>query len=349
MSIGDTPPVNQDVDRAGQGQSDSGAGVPPLRAMHRALRSVRAALLDYPRLQATATQVWARIPPKRRRWILVGVILGILVLFFATRQTPAPQRPEPGTTIFHIDSHPALIFAHSNGRVHLSAGPDGQVSIKENRSGITDAIHTHYAQRGNSIAVTVNIDDGLPLDTWVDFDVRVPRQTGANITVAAGTLEAAGLTGDLALSDTNGAIWATNLSGSIALRTQSGSINTTHVSGQLSAITQNGTITTEDTHLSGQSRVQAESGTINFHGSLDRAGSNAFMGGNGAIGIPLPRSSSFHVDARTVSGSINSDFPGVKAIQEHGGSGASGNIGTAPRARLTIQTAGGSIDLHQGI
>jgi hypothetical protein len=301
-----------------------------------------------------AAWVEAHVPPawrRKRRLMLVGaLLLATIVLIVVTRpvSTTMPSHPAPGTTVFQIDHRVVLRFIHSAGRVHVSTGPDGQVSITENRSGITDSIHTNYHQQGDAITVGVAIDDGLPLDTWVDFDVAVPRDTHTNVAVAAGTLEAAGLSGTITLQDTNGSIWATNDSGAIAMQTASGSINTSQVSGQVSAITDNGTITTISTRLRGQSLVQAQSGTINFHGSLDPSCHATFRNTNGAIGVTLPSGSSVLVDARTPHGSINSAFSSVHVASDAGGRVANGRVGRGAGARLTIQTMGGSIDLNQG-
>jgi hypothetical protein len=273
-----------------------------------------------------------RIPPewrRPRRLILVGALVAaVIVLIVATRPT-TPRHPAPGTTVFPIGSQVVLRFVHSTGSVHLRAGPGGQVSVTEHRSGFTDAIHTKYRQQGNVITVTVSIGSGLPTATWVDFDVAVPQDLAAKVAVAAGTVTATGLVGDFVLDDTNGSIWAKNVTGAIALQTVSGSINTSKVNGQVSAVTDNGTITTISTRLRGHSVVRAQNGTINFHGSLEPGSHAVFKNTNGAIGITLPRDSSVVVNARTPHGSINR------------------RLGRGPPARLSIQTMGGSIALNR--
>ena len=328
------PPSRPQGERPGQGRTD-----PVARQLSR--------------WRAVASHRVEQLPPawrsRRRLTLVAAVVLGVLFLVYLLRPTPAPPpQVPPGTHVFQVSDRPVLVFAHSAGSVHISAGPDGQVSIAENRNGITDAIQTNYAQKGNTITVTVTIPDGLYLDTWVDFDVHVPRHAGASAELAAGTLNADGFSGRIALNNTNGAIWATNLTGDITLTTQSGSINTDHVRGRLTASTQNGTITTGDTRLSGRSTVQAQSGTINFHGSLDPNGSYIFRDSNGAIGLTLPRRSALQVDARSTSGSISSQFPGVRAVPQTGGSAARGSLGRTPRGQLTIQSSSGSIQLLQG-
>jgi DUF4097 and DUF4098 domain-containing protein YvlB len=281
--------------------------------------------------------------------IITGAALvAVVALFIATRST-GPSHPAPGTTVFPIGNQVVLRFVHSTGSVHLRAGPGGQVSITEHRSGITSAIHTSYRQQGDVITVAVSVPNGLTLATWVDFDVAVPQNTSANVAIAAGTLTVSGLTGNFALKDTNGSIWATRVDGAIALRTTSGSINASQVNGQVSAATNNGTITTISTRLRGHSLVQAQSGTINFHGGLDAGCHAAFKNTNGAIGITLPRASSVVVDARTPHGSINSTFSTVHVTSNRDGRVANGRVGRGPPARLSIQTVDGSIDLNRAL
>jgi hypothetical protein len=295
----------------------------------------------------------AHIPPawrRPRRLILVAAVLLAIALIVVTRPAPttAPRHPA-GTRVFQISGNRVMLrFVHSAGSVHVSAGPAGQVSIKENRNGLIQAIHTSYRQSGDAVTVTVSVENGLPTATWVDFDVAVPKDTTATVAVAAGTLSAAGVSGNFVLQDTNGSIWASNVTGAIALQTTSGSINTSQVNGQVSAVTANGTITTISTRLGGHSLVQAHSGTISFHGSLDPGCHAVFRNTNGAIAITLPRSSSVLVDARTPDGSINSDFSSVHVASDAKDRVASGRIGRDAPARLSIQSKSGSINLSHG-
>lgn len=289
----------------------------------------------------------AGVPPGWRRpwrWILAGVLVAIAIALIVTRTT-GPSHPAPGTTVFPVGQQVVLRFVHSTGSVRMRAGPGGQVSITEHRNGFTDAIRTRYRQQGNVITVTVSVENGLPTATWVDFVVAVPQAEIANVAVAAGTLTVSGLSGDFAMQDTNGSIWATNVSGTIALHTASGSINTSKVSAQVTATTSNGTITTISTKLRGRSVMRAQSGTINFHGSLEPGCHALFSNTNGAIGVTLPRNSSLLVDARTPAGSINSQFPSVRVVSKSDGRIASGKIGRNASAQLSIRTQGGSIGL----
>jgi hypothetical protein len=280
--------------------------------------------------------------------IPTAALLLAIVLIIVTRLTAFQPHPAPGTTAFEVGNRVVLRFVHSTGSVHLRPGPDGEVSIKENRSGMTEAIQTSYRQQGDVITVNVSVESGLMEATWVDFDVAMPQDTSANVAVGAGTLEASGLDGNLVLQDTNGSIGVDNVGGAIALQTTSGSISASQVSGEISAITDNGTITTSTTHLGGHSLVQAQNGTINFHGSLDPGSQTVVRNANGAIAVTLPERSSVLVDARTPHGSINSEFSSVRADPTVDGQVADGRLGHGAPARLKMQTIGGSISLNRG-
>lgn len=299
-----------------------------------------------------AATVEAHVPPawrRPRRLALVGGLAAVLiVLVIANLPGSTARHPAPGTTVFPIGNQVALRFIHSTGSVHVVAGSDGQVSITEHRNGITSAIHTNYKQEGNVITVNVSVENGLYTATWVDFNVAIPQDASANVAVPAGTLEAAGLNGNVALRDTKGSIWANKMSGAIAMQTSSGSINTSRVNGQVSATTNNGTITTASTRLRGHSLMQAQGGTINFHGSLDPGCHAIFRNTNGATGVTLPKDSSVLVNARTPLGSINSQFSTVHVASSSDGRVANGRVGRGAPARLSIQTKGGTIALNHG-
>jgi hypothetical protein len=350
MSAGKGGPDESRRKVTGAAQQPAGLEPAPRRMLARACAGI-AIMREKASSNSLAAAVEARVPPawrRPRRLIPTAALLAAIVLIIVTRLTAFQPHPAPGTTVFQVGNRVLLRFVHSTGSVHLVPGPDGQVSIRETRSGMTDAIQTSYRQQGDAITVNVSVESGLLEATWVDFDVAVPKDTSAQVAVAAGTLAAAGLNGNLVLHDTNGSIGVDNVSGAIALQTTSGSISASQVSGQVSAITDNGTITTSATHLGGHSLVQAENGTINFHGSLDPVSQTVVRNANGAITVTLPEGSSVLVDARTAHGSISSEFSSVRADSTSDGRVADGRLGHGAPARLRMQTMGGSISLNRG-
>src|SRR5258708_23305889 len=110
-----------------------------------------------------------------RRLMLAGALLLAVVGFIiATRPAPTtttmPRHPAPGTTVFTIaNNQEVLRFVHSTGSVNVRSGPDSQVSVTENRNGMTDAIKTSYRQQGEVITITVSVENGLMHTTCEQF------------------------------------------------------------------------------------------------------------------------------------------------------------------------------------
>src|SRR5258706_5240838 len=183
--------------------------------------------------------VEAHVPPawrRPRRLMLVGaLLLAVVVLIITTRPAATPRHPAPGTTVFPIGHQVVLRLVHSTGSVHLRAGPDGQVSITEHRSGFTGAIHTSYRQQGDVITLTVSIGSGLPAATWVDFQVAVPRDTSANVHVAAVITNGTSATRQLVFHKTNRTFSPGTTNRTLAAPTAGRAITTRHGRGTASS------------------------------------------------------------------------------------------------------------------
>jgi hypothetical protein len=347
---GEPPPRDQPVGL--EGDDHESPSKPARNEQWRAIAQSAIAKLQTLRSQTTSA-ISRRIAQHPRAFRLAAVgagiagVLFLLVSLFAPK-TAVPPQVAPDTRRFFVSTRPVLVFAHTIGSVHVVSGSDDQVTIKEIDNGIVDAITAHYDQRADTVTVTVDIQDGLMQDTWVDFEVAVPRSSGFSVAVPAGTLDATGLDGKIALSGTTGSIWATDLTGDISLTTQGGSINLTNVRGQVNATTENGTITTTATKLDGHSTLRANGGTINFHGSLSPTSAALFENTNGAVGVTLPQDAAFSLSATATGGSINCNFTHLSVSQRNGRTEAHGGVGAGRRAQLTVRTGAGSIGINKG-
>jgi len=125
--------------------------------------------------------------------------------------------------------------------------------------------------------------------------------------------------------------------------TVNGGITSTATSGEADVKTVNGSI--EVTAL-GSVRAQTVNGSVRARmGRTDWKGEIAIAAVNGSVTIDLPASASVEVHARTVSGSIDTDF-GLPVQGEWGPKSLSGTIGSGGRV-LTVNTVNGSIKLSR--
>lgn len=144
-------------------------------------------------------------------------------------------------------------------------------------------------------------------DTQVDFVIRLPAGANAVLHTTIGNLEATGIAGSVDAETTNGSI-----------RIEAGE-------GPVQASTTNGHLDIRFTKLPPQGA--------------------SYTTTNGSITVSLPDGTDADVDARTVNGRIDSDFP-VTVTGSISRRGLRGTIGRGG-PRLTLVTVNGSIRIEK--
>jgi hypothetical protein len=286
---------------------------------------------------------------KRRSWpCVVLALLLVLVLCggavggavygytFLTSRLPATsvglQAPgaASGLTTISVGVHPTVKIDRNTGliRVHPS-NKNGIITIQASDSThnpINQAIP--YSQGNNGGAIIFDVSN-FETD---DVDIAVPQTTDLNLNTNDGNINVSGITGVMALTSNAGSIIVSQaaLNGQSKLETNGGSIRATQVT------------------LNGSTGLSTNGDNITFTGSLNRQGTYTFDTTTGMIDITLAANSAFHVDATSDTSSITTNFSGVRVTNSNPGSEAHGNVGKAPRARLTITASTGSIKLLKG-
>ncbi len=238
-----------------------------------------------------------------------------------------------GPTVIKVGAHPTLIVesqANEHTTIHIHVGdPGGQITLQSPHLfnlpfGFSDA----YQKTGD--AQTIIYD--LPPTVSGIFDFTVPAQTDLKVDSNNASVLIEGVTGQMTVMTISGSLTVRhcNLIGPSLLRSNS---------GELKAL--------ED-HLSGSVALDNNSGSLTYQGSLDPAGSYHFTGNGQPITLTLPLNSAVHIDATTLnSGSITSNIPGVKAENASAGQALHADLGTAPRAQLSLYNNGGNITVNE--
>jgi len=288
-------------------------------------------------------------PRKRRSWpCAVLVLLLVLVLcggvvggavygydFFISRlpstsvgfQVPGGAN---GLTTIRVGGHPSIKIDRNTGliRVHPS-NKSNTITIQASDSTqnpVSQAIP--YSQSNNGSTITFDVSN-FETD---DVDIAVPATTDLTLNTNDGDINVSGITGVMALTSNAGSIIVSQavLNGQSMLVTNGGSIRATQVT------------------LNGSTKLSTNGNSITFTGSLNPQGTYTFDTTTGTIDITLAANSAFHVDATSDTSSITTNFSGVLVTKNNPGSEAHGNVGKAPRARLTITASTGSIKLQKG-
>ena len=265
------------------------------------------------------------IPRRRRPWLWIIGALVIIALLGSGLQAGLRSiiNTSSETHIYTVSALPTLVLNDDNGTVTIhTGGANSQVTvqaIKHFQAFGGSAPAVQYSHDGNTINATVQNQSNNFLSFGsnnVDLNVTVPANANLQI------------------------------------HTETGSIDVSGVSGTMSLSTTTGSISANQGVLSGQSTLQTNEGSINFDGSIAPSGNYQFSSDSGSVDVTLPASSSFHVDATTNRGSIDSDFSEVQ-VRDHDFSGsdahdAHGDVGNGSSASVTLKTNTGSINLHEG-
>ncbi len=245
-------------------------------------------------------------------WLIAGLVGGIA------------SHSSTETRNFAVSAHPQIVVINDTGSLHVNVGSaSNQVTIQTTKwiggfGNATDNIQIRYDQNGASNTVNVTVErthvPNISDFSHADFDLTVPA------------------TADLHLTTNTGEIWSTGVSGQMMLATNTGSI------------------TVRQGTFSGDSQITTNTGSVTFQGAIDPHGSYVFSTNTGSVNVTLPHNAAFHVEASTDTGSITSDFSGVIVTKiDYTRSEAHGDVGSAPRAMMTLTTNTGSISLHKGV
>src|SRR6266516_2128267 len=276
------------------------------------------------RAQPINTDPGEKIQPHagRRRpwfWIISALIILAVIVAGADAAFAIFQHTATETHTYTVGSQPTLVINDDTGSITIQRGSTNSqitiLAVKHLRAfGLGSPPAIQYNQHGNIITARAHTNDSFSGfgSNNVDFEVTLPAN--ANLQVHTDT----------------GLVTVNSISGTMSLTTSTGSINATQVT------------------LSGHSVLTSDSGSIVFLGATDPGGLYQFSADTGSLNVTLPGSSSFHLDARTNTGSLNSDFVDVNVQHANSiGNVAYGNVGASPAATVVLKTNTGSIDLHK--
>jgi DUF4097 and DUF4098 domain-containing protein YvlB len=271
--------------------------------------------------------------PRRRRTgriIALIIFISLLVVLIAgglgigyRLLNPTAIHTTTETRLFHLVAgmQPMLIVSDSNGFVHVRPGAGNIVTVTATKVGDSFGanpgdFNVSYSQSGNTITIQVT-NDSIHF-----FDFSASSQADLDVTVPASS--------DLQLETGSGEITATGIQGKMTLTSNSGSLQAT------------------DVLLTSGSHLRTGSGSMLVRGSTVTSGQYKFQSNSGAIDVTLPRSTSFHAELVSNSGTIMNDFP-IAAANQTGAYGrtVSVDVGSSPQATVTIQSDSGSLHLGQ--
>lgn len=245
-----------------------------------------------------------------------------------------------------------------------------KVKIEVTEEGTTLRIEVDYPERGfrdASVSVHFNlmIPDKASADAKsVSGDIRASNIGGeAKIESVSGDLTLESIAGFLKAHSVSGDVEATKaskgadcstVSGDVEIRDVVGDVFLNSVSGEISAEQIKGGVDAEsvsgDITLGGvtegrQVKAKALSGTVKYMGEIYRDGRYHFNSHSGRITLSIPADAAFDLEARTFSGTIDSDFE-IKIVGKISRKKLSGSV-NGGGAEVVCKTFSGDIDLEK--
>jgi DUF4097 and DUF4098 domain-containing protein YvlB len=272
-------------------------------------------------------------------------------------------------TIIQADGASRLELEALRGEVVVRTWDRDAVQVK---TSVSDSKAVEIDRTGSTISLDVAVERGMGLAGSVDFDITVPRGFDLSLEGMALNVDIEGAQGQVEVATVQGSVRVQGGRGSISLESVFGEVSVEGAEGELSVTGVAGGVTIEN--CSGD--IQAESvgggltmrgvtsrdveaatvgGELRFEGAIQDGGMYSFGTHGGQIWLYLPPSMNARVDAVTLAGNMEVDYPGAPSepTREEGLPGLneaelSFEVGTGS-ASIEVESFGGTIHiLRQG-
>ena len=222
----------------------------------------------------------------------------------------------------------SAIAADTHKEFKYTVGPNATVSIVNEYGGISlkpssghqvlisatshsDKVEVDSSQNGNRIeARTHFLQKASDQDGRIDYEVQVPADANVLIRSVNGPLRAENLKSDLTVRGDTASVDIRNIAGAhVHVQTVSGPVTLNNITdGHVEIVSVGGKV--QLTSVTGSKvSVNTTSGDIAYDGDFNGGGDYSFSNHSGNIDITLPASSSVDLTARSVTGSVENDFP----------------------------------------
>ncbi len=272
-------------------------------------------------------------------------------------------------TIIQASGASRLELENLRGEVVVRTWDRDAVQVKANDS---QSRLVTIDRSGSTISIEVDVERGMGLTGSIDFEVTVPRTLDLNVEGMALDVDIEGAGGQVEVTTVQGSvrvqggretISVESVFGEVVVEGAEGEIDVTGVAGSVTIRDCSGEIYAEsvggDLILEGISARDIEAGTVGgslrFEGAILDGGMYNFGTHGGQIWLYLPAGMNARVEAVTLAGDIEVDYPGAPS-EPTKGEGLPGlsekelsfEVGTGS-ARIEVETFGGTVHiLRQG-
>jgi DUF4097 and DUF4098 domain-containing protein YvlB len=240
------------------------------------------------------------------------VFAGVMVL-----QSAAAEREGSFDRTLTVNGAVDLNVETGSGRIEVRTGDTSTVRIHgeirahdeffgsgENRIHEIEA-NPPISQSGNSIRISVPLDERVRRHVSISYELVVPQQTRLRAHTGSGSERAEGVHGPVLMETGSGSVTVAHVDDEVRVQTGSGRIELDAINGKVDAHTGSGTI--EGSGIRGPINAHTGSGSVKLEQTA--AGPLEAHTGSGGVNVRLPADAAFDLYARTGSGHVYVDHP----------------------------------------
>ena len=176
----------------------------------------------------------------------------------------------------------------------------------------------------------------------VDFRVRVPISSNAQLTNVNGTIRATQISGKCKINNVDGSAVLDRVTGEIHVETVNGTLETKEISGSADLKTVNGKMKVRGETLD-HLHAHTVNGDIRIAATLDGSGDYGFHTVNGSCKLYVEPSFRAHVSAHGVNLSVDCQLPSESVSRKFGRWEGTIGTGDGPLAEVAFHTVNGKL------
>ncbi len=173
-----------------------------------------------------------------------------------------------------------------------------------------------------SRTVTTHYPESRDVNCQVSYRISAPKGAKVNLETVNGSVQVDGVEGGAEIETTSGSVSVADVRGPLRVETTNGRVTLDRVSGEVTAETTNGSVSV-------RLLADAKLADVSLHSV------------NGSVKLYVPATAGFHLDARTINGSVNCELP-LASVSEQTRKRLEGVVGT-PGAHVELSTTNGSV------
>ena len=232
--------------------------------------------------------------------VALAVLLGTASGWAAENRKEFKYAATPGSSVTIVNEFgPVTVKPAQGHQVLIVANTHSdKVEVDSSQTGNRIEARTHFLQKANE-------QEGL-----VSYEISVPAKVAVLVRAATGPIQAEKLQGDVTLKGDAARISVRDVTNAhVHIQTVSGLIELTNITGgHVEIISTDGGV-----HLISVTgpkvSVNTASGDITYDGDLGSSGEYSFTNHSGNIDLTLPANASIDLVARSITGSVQNDFP----------------------------------------